>query len=437
VKWPGPSFFESGWDQLHASGNNLVWDNITLYFGKDTSIRKIPPPLLSHLSKDQVEKSKKCHKAQASKGKISMASFLSYAQATSWAKTLLKIKEAFPALLDNKIIKIYNAVISKLANREKRKIQLTTKSSSRKRAIVPVSDKFINTIIGEANFYIFQINILLKNIKSALKAKFIWPCPRGISINTNNIPSSSDLTIMECYLRSVVGTNNNKILAPCLLQSKSYLKIIGIPYLQSSGNKLTTDDVTNFMSHTELFEFIFLGAKPRIIKILPKSDIVIVWFDIWDSQNSSKAKLLINYSFNFGKYIATIRATNMNLGVFQCYNCWKWGHLTFSYCAHGSRCQKYNRPHKLKHHYDMAWYYKANPKINPPRLETTQGLLCSHTFKCVNYKGKHIADDNKYLFWKYRFNHKWHSKKAQETRKTRANSIHLVVGGNKVWLNTT
>jgi len=83
------------------------------------------------------------------------------------------------------------------------------------------------------------------------------------------------------------------------------------------------------MKHIGLFKSISLTAKPRIIKASPKPDMAIVWFDIWDLQNSSKAKLLINYSFNFGRYIATIRATNMNLGVPQCHNYWKWDHSTF------------------------------------------------------------------------------------------------------------
>jgi len=85
---------------------------------------------------------------------------------------------------------------------------------------------------------------------------------------------------MEYYLRFVIGTNDDKILAPCLPQSKSYLKITGIPYLQSSGNKLTSNDITNFIKHTGLFESISLIAKPRIIKALPKLDMTIVWFDI-------------------------------------------------------------------------------------------------------------------------------------------------------------
>jgi len=92
------------------------------------------------------------------------------------------------------------------------------------------------------------------------------------------------------------------------------------------------------MKHIDLFENIPLATKPHIIKASPKSDMAIIWFDIWDTQNSSKAKLLINHSFNLDCHITMVRATNMNPGVPQCHNCWKWGHSTFSCRAHGSRC---------------------------------------------------------------------------------------------------
>ena len=54
----------------------------------------------------------------------------------------------------------------------------------------------------------------------------------------------------------------------------------------------------------------------------------IIWIDIWDAQSDIKAKGLINRYFNVGSYIATICGVNMNLGVLQCKNCWKWDHTT-------------------------------------------------------------------------------------------------------------
>ena len=196
-------------------------------------------------------------------------------------------------------------------------------------------------------------------------------------------------------MKSIESIDQNKVSALHLPQSKSYLKIIGIPYIQSSSLALTSNDIINFLKNSNMFENITLASRPCVIKASPKLDMAIIWIDIWDSQNSSKAKLLINHSFNFSRYIATIKGTNINPGIPQCHNCWKWGHSTFLCKAHSSKCQKCSRPHKIKHHRDIAWCYKANFKMNPPQLETKQGKPYPHTFKCVNCKGKHMADNNK------------------------------------------
>jgi len=37
------------------------------------------------------------------------------------------------------------------------------------------------------------------------------------------------------------------------------------------------------MKHIDLFEDISLATKPQIIKASPKSDMAIIWFDIWDT----------------------------------------------------------------------------------------------------------------------------------------------------------
>ena len=154
-----------------------------------------------------------------------------------------------------------------------------------------------------------------------MRSEFICPCSSGIAIITNDVPNPSDLSIIGKYFKSVEGINGNDIPSPRLPQSKLYLKIMGLPYLRADSNKITSENVTDFMKHINLFKNIFLVTKPRIIKVSPKSDMAIIWFDIWDTQNSSKAKLLINHSFNLGRHIATVRTTNMNPGISQYHNC--------------------------------------------------------------------------------------------------------------------
>jgi len=144
-----------------------------------------------------------------------------------------------------------------------------------------------------------------------------------VIITTNNVPASSDLSTMERYIKSIKGINQKDVLAPRLPQSKLYLKITGLSYIQPSGLTLTSEDITNYLKNSNLFGNITLVIYPRVIKASPKSDMAIIWIDIWDTQSGSKAKSLINHSFNYGRFIATIRGTNMNPGVPQCHNCWK------------------------------------------------------------------------------------------------------------------
>ena len=283
-------------------------------------IKKVPPPIPPCPSKKDLEKTKAVQQIHAARDNKTLG--LSYVQAMSSTVNILKIKEVFPALPNKKILEIHNVAFPKQNNKGKN-VQPTTKGLSRKQAIVPVSSNLTKIIMSDTNIHIFQINTHLKNIKSTLCVEFIHPCPGGIFIVTNNVSNLSNLTIIEKHFKSMEGINTNKVLAPRLPQSKSYLKITGIPYIQSDSNKIMSDNVIEFMKYIEIFENISLATKPRVIKAFPKSDMAIIWFDIWDTQSSSKAKLLINHSFNLGRYITTIRATNMNLGVLQCYNCWK------------------------------------------------------------------------------------------------------------------
>jgi len=80
--------------------------------------------------------------------------------------------------------------------------------------IIPVPNDLAENIMGNASTHIFQINALLKNIKSSMRSEFIHPCSGGIVIITNNVPNSSDLSVIEKYFKSVEGINSNDIPSP-------------------------------------------------------------------------------------------------------------------------------------------------------------------------------------------------------------------------------
>ena len=73
-------------------------------------------------------------------------------------------------------------------------------------------------------------------------------------------------------------------MSPDLLQLKSYLKIIDIPYIMEGTNiPINSSIIESIIQSIHIFNDMCLASKPHVIKALPKSDMVIIWIDIWDT----------------------------------------------------------------------------------------------------------------------------------------------------------
>ena len=165
---------------------------------------------------------------------------------------------------------------------------------------------------------------MLKNIKSKVIIDYICAETTGITVILNTVASQSDLLVMERYgyVKNIDSIISDKVQISRLSQSKSYLKITGIPYYVDSTNLPTTlDDIRVIIKLNHIFNDFMLTSKPRVIKASSKSDITIIWIDIWDVQSGKNGKILINRYFDIRRHIATIHGTNMNLDVYQCKNC--------------------------------------------------------------------------------------------------------------------
>ena len=90
--------------------------------------------------------------------------------------------------------------------------------------------------MAESNTHIVNINRALKNIKLKVKTDFVWTEQAGIIITTNKIATQLDLQTIEQYIKNMNYIKADSVKTPCLPQSKSYLKIIGIPYLLENTN---------------------------------------------------------------------------------------------------------------------------------------------------------------------------------------------------------
>jgi len=164
-------------------------------------------------------------------------------------------------------------------------------------------------------------------------------------MSTNFVASAAELDVIKQWLKKVAGLAVSTVVEPRLPQSKSFLKILDVPYWgNNSLLPITQAQVESVIANTPIFEGVVLASRPRIMKASPSSDMSVIWIDIWDSQKGSKGKTLINRSFNFGRHTATVQETAMHPGIAQCCNCWCWGHPTHACRAQGAKCQKCGGP---------------------------------------------------------------------------------------------
>ena len=293
------------------------------------TINKMPPPLppLSTKPKKEINTIPKYFqsKNQSDENKVpSKNPGKSYAQATKPLATtsdVLKIKEAFPSFNAKKVDQVNNIVNGQ--SKPRPCIKMTIKGPSRKHIIISMSAENVFSFMKNSSTNVANINRQLQNAKTDLLVDYIKSDSNGIIIVMNKVAQPLDLTIIDQFVKNSNNVNTLQVEESRLPKSKSYLKIIGIPFYphKNSQDRLTLVDIEILLRQNHIFDNVTLASKPRVIKVSPKSDIAIVWIDIWDIQSGQNAKMLINRCFNVGNYIAMIRGANMNPEVPQCKNC--------------------------------------------------------------------------------------------------------------------
>jgi len=201
---------------------------------------------------------------------------LSYAQAVGPSvSNILKLKDNFPNLPAKKIKNIQKIIDN--SNKTKSHIKITTKGPSQKQIIISISKENSNKFMGLVSIYITNINRTLKNIKSSILVDYAQRDSTGVVIITNKVALSSNLQTIENVIKNVENINSDNIKIPWLPQSKSYLKITGIPFFIKNTNiSISTDFVEVAIKSNHIFDNLLLTSKLKVIKVSPKFDIVII-----------------------------------------------------------------------------------------------------------------------------------------------------------------
>jgi len=114
--------------------------------------------------------------------------------------------------------------MNNINQKDKSKFNITTKGSSRKQIIIPMSISNTERIIAQSNVHITNIDKLLKDVKSEILADCICSNNKGIVIITNKIAVLFDLSIVEKYIKELNNVNSDNVISSKLPQL-SYPKL--------------------------------------------------------------------------------------------------------------------------------------------------------------------------------------------------------------------
>ena len=196
-----------------------------------------------------------------------------YTQALSAnVQNILELKENFPKLSDKKIKEIHKTV-----NVPKLYINMTTKGLLYKQIIIPMGSNNLKKFLFLSDKHIVNLNYALKGIKSDIIIDFVRFDYRRLIIVSNKVVFSSNICVINNYAKNTNNLNFNDVQDAQLPQSKSYFKILGIPYLIKNINTpIDLNVLEGIIKATHVFNDIKITSKSHVCKVLPKLDMVIV-----------------------------------------------------------------------------------------------------------------------------------------------------------------
>jgi len=217
--------------------------------------KALPLPLLPAKSKKEInvlskyfqpKKTSVENKSQTSNNKPGK----SYAQTSKPSvniSEILKIKEMFSSLNAQKIDQVNNIINSQ--NKPKPRIKMTTKGPSRKHIIIPMSIDNVSFFMKNSSLNVANVNRQLRNTKTDVLVDYIRSDSTGIIFVTNKVAQQSNLSIINQYVKNSNNINSLQVEDVRLPKSKSYLKIIGIPFYPhlDSQEKLTLADIETIL----------------------------------------------------------------------------------------------------------------------------------------------------------------------------------------------
>ena len=107
---------------------------------------------------------------------------------------------------------------------------MTTYGPTRHQVLILLNALSAEIVMANAAMTVESCNRGLVEARSKLRVESVCKAWDGVSISTNFVASAAELEVIKQWLKKVTGLNSTVVVKPHLPQSKSFLKILGVPY---------------------------------------------------------------------------------------------------------------------------------------------------------------------------------------------------------------
>ena len=157
---------------------------------------------------------------------------------------MLQLKKAFSNLSQATIISMYQASLgvakasqgSPSCSAVSRTLKITTQGPTRHQVLIPLTPVTAETVVANAALAVESCNKGLVSAHSKLRVESVHKAWDGVSMSTNSVASAAELEVIKQWLKKTASLGEVTEVKPCLSQSKSFLKVLDIPYWDSKSS---------------------------------------------------------------------------------------------------------------------------------------------------------------------------------------------------------
>ncbi|KAF9470505.1 hypothetical protein BDN70DRAFT_902051 [Pholiota conissans] len=224
------------------------------------------------------------------------------------ANTLFALAQALPGLPAERIVQLQQQAQGREPERKQKGPTFTSQGPLRKQVLMSFRTAQ-HRVNWDVSIVYRTVNTALMAATAATRVLSVGPAYDGYAFETTTVATTKEIDVIRGVMHTLLTPDSHVWVG--LPQSTLYLKVLDVPFFhQGSEIRITTEQVMTALTQSPIWGDTCPTGPPRIIHNSKH-----MYFNIWDSQQGSTAKSLINKTLLFGKKACFIRAAAANPGT--------------------------------------------------------------------------------------------------------------------------